>query len=479
MVAARLGDDGMLLTITSTYSPATELGYLLHKHPARFQSFDLSNITAHVFYPEATAERCTVALLLDINPVRLVRNRRGATGSHALADYVNDRPYVASSFLSVAIGKVFGTALAGKCKERESLVSVSMPLEAKLIALPSRGGEKIISRLFEPLGYRVRTQRYALDERFPEWGESPYFTVTLEATCRLSRLLTHLYVLIPVLDNDKHYWVGDDEVDKLLRHGDDWLAEHPERDLIINRYLKYQRRLTRQALAQLLDEDQLDPDATEAHHAQEEQSVEARIGLNEQRLGAVVAVLKGCGAKRVLDLGCGEGKLLKLLWDDKTFEEIVGMDVSHRALEIAKARLRLERRPPDQQERLRLLQGSLIYRDKRLTGYDAAAVVEVIEHLDPPRLNSFERVLFDFAKPQTVVVTTPNVEYNVKFESLPAGKFRHKDHRFEWRRDEFTAWSEGVASRFGYSVRFLPIGEEDSVIGAPTQMGVFTREDTK
>ncbi len=471
----------MLLTITSTHSPATELGYLLHKHPDRFQSFDISFGQAHVFYPEATSERCTAALLLDINPIGLVRNRpksfkeSASGGGHTLEDYVNDRPYVASSFLSVAISQVFGSALAGKCKAREELVNTSMPLEAKLIALPCRGGESILQRLFEPLGYSVTAQGYTLDEQFPEWGESPYFTVTLKAGCRLRDLLSHLYVLIPVLDNEKHYWVADDEVDKLLRHGDDWLAEHPERDLIVNRYLKYQRRLTRIALAQLLEEDQLDPDSTEAEHAKEEQSVEARIGLNEQRLGTVLAVLKQSDAKRVLDLGCGEGKLLKLLWDDKSFEEVVGLDVSQRALEIAKARLRLERRPAHQQERLRLIFGSLIYRDKRLMGYDAAAVVEVIEHLDPPRLNAFERVLFDFTKPQTVVVTTPNTEYNVKFESLPAGKFRHKDHRFEWRRDEFTTWAEEVASRFGYSVRFLPIGPEDSVVGAPTQMGVFTR----
>ena len=366
-----------------------------------------------------------------------------------------------------------------RVRDVRNSLAASLPLQAKLIALPCRGGDQIVRRLFEPLGYSVTTQCYTLDEQFPDWGESPYFTVTLESTCRLSNLLTHLYVLIPVLDNEKHYWVGDDEVKKLLRRGDDWLAEHPERGLIVNRYLKYQRRLTRQALAQLLEEDQLDPDSAEADHAREEASVEARIGLNEQRLGTVVAALKRCGAKRVLDLGCGEGKLLKQLRRDKSFEEIVGVDVSYRALEIARSRLRLDRRSPSQQKRLRLLQSSLIYRDKRLTGYDAAAVVEVVEHLDLPRLTAFERVLFEFAAPQTVVMTTPNAEYNVKFESLPAGKYRHRDHRFEWRRDEFQVWARAVADRFGYSVRFLPVGQEDPVVGAPTQMGVFTKTPTR
>ena len=135
-----------------------------------------------------------------------------------------------------------------------------------------------------------------------------------------------------------------------------------------------------------------------------------------------------------------------------------------------RGRVRLQPR-----KRIRLIHGSLTYRDSRLAGYDAATVVEVIEHLDPPRLAAFERVLFEAARPATVVVTTPNAEYNVKWESLPAGQRRHKDHRFEWRREEFHAWSHRVGERFGYSVRFLPVGPEDPQVGSPTQMAVFTR----
>jgi 3' terminal RNA ribose 2'-O-methyltransferase Hen1 len=152
------------------------------------------------------------------------------------------------------------------------------------------------------------------------------------------------------------------------------------------------------------------------------------------------------------------------------------MDVSHRALEIAAQKLRMENLPTMQRERIHLIHGSLTYRDKRLAGYDAATVVEVIEHQDPPRLAAFERVLFEFARPQAVVVTTPNVEYNVKFETLPAGKMRHKDHRFEWTRPEFQSWANTIAERFAYSVRFLPIGPEDPIVGSPTQMGIFARQ---
>lgn len=401
----------MLLTIATTHSPATDLGYLLHKHPQRLQSFELSFGKAHVFYPEASLERCTVALLLDVDPVGLVRKRRGEGA--ALEQYVNDRPYVASSFLSVAIAGVFATALAGRCKDKPELAQTAIPLTAKLAVVPSRGGEDFLHRLFEPLGYTLTAQNHTLDEKFPDWGESCYFTVELHNTVRLQDLLTHLYVLIPVLDDDKHYWVGDEEVEKLLRNGEGWLAKHPEQKLIAKRYLKRQGRLVRTALAQLVEEDNPDPDSTQAQHEQEEAVVEERISLNQQRLEAVVAVLKQCQAKRVIDLGCGEGRLLKTLLE-QDFEKIVGVDVSYRALEIARERLHLDRLPSMQRDQLELIQGSLTYRDQRLSGYDAATVVEVIEHLDPPRLTSFERVLFEFAKPATVVITTPNVEYNAK-----------------------------------------------------------------
>ena len=458
----------MLLTITSTTPPATDLGYLLHKNPARVQSFDLTFGQAHVFYPEATAARCTAALLLDIDPIHLVRAQQGGVDQ-----YVNDRPYVASSFMSVALTEVYGSALGGRSKERPELAASALPLTAQLAVVHSRGGEAILRRLFEPLGYAVTATPHALDETFPEWGQSDYFTVTLTATLRLRELLTHLYVLLPVLDTAKHYWIGEEEVAKLLRAGEGWLASHPARELITRRYLKF-RPLVRAALAQLADEDAVTAEAAEVKEEQEV-VLEAPLSLHEQRLGAVLAVLKQAGAQRVLDLGCGEGRLLQLLLAEQSLTEIVGLDVDHRALELAAERLHLAQLAPTQRQRITLLHGALTYRDQRLHGYDAAAVVEVIEHLDPPRLAAFARVLFEFAQPRLVVCTTPNIEYNVNFPSLPAGHFRHKDHRFEWTRAEFQGWAEGVATRFGYAVRFLGVGPADPTVGAPTQMGVFTR----
>lgn len=464
----------MLLTITTTHQPATDLGYLLHKNPAKVQSFKLNFGQAYVFYPEASDARCTAALLLDISPVGLVR--RDDRSGFALEQYVNDRPYAASSFLSVAIAQVFSSALQGRSKDRPELADAPLPLEAQITALPSRGGDGLLRSLFEPLGYTLTLERYPLDPALPPWGESAYFTVKLAITARLSDLLAHLYVLIPVLDNEKHYYVGDAEVEKLLRHGERWLRAHPARDLITRRYLHYPH-LTRAALARLVEPETPGIDESEAAQNAEEAQVDEKTSLHQQRLGAVLATLKSSGAHRILDLGCGEGRLLKLLMKEKQFTTILGMDVSYRTLEVAADRLNLERLSPLQRDRIQLIHGSLMYRDARLSGFEAAAVVEVIEHLDPPRLAAFERVLFEFAQPGLIAITTPNAEYNVLWETLPAGKFRHRDHRFEWTRAEFEEWANGMCARFGYIVRFIGIGDDAPNVGTPSQMAVFERAE--
>ncbi|MBA2116739.1 3' terminal RNA ribose 2'-O-methyltransferase Hen1 [Bremerella alba] len=462
----------MLLSITTEHPPATDLGYLLHKHPGRLQTFDLSFGKAHVFYPEADENRCTACLLLDIDPVGMVRGKNRSQGD-LLARYVNDRPYVASSFLSVAISQVLGAAMSGRCKDRPELADTPLPLAARIDVLPVRGGERFLRQLFEPLGYTVEAEAYPLDEKFPAWGNSPYFSVTIRGVTTLSQLLTHLYVLVPVFDNEKHYFVGEAELEKLLAKGGGWLTAHPEKDQITRRYLKHRYGLYREALSRLIEVEELQAPPDEQTASAEEETLERSVSLNDQRHGAVLAALKASGARSVLDLGCGEGKLLRQLLPENQFEQIVGVDVSIRSLEMAQKRLKLDRLPPRQAERLKLLHGSLIYRDRRLEGFDAAAVVEVIEHLDPPRLTALERAVFEFARPKIVVVTTPNQEYNVMWESLPAGQFRHADHRFEWTRAQFQAWAGRICQAFGYTVRYLPVGPEDEKVGSPTQMGVF------
>jgi 3' terminal RNA ribose 2'-O-methyltransferase Hen1 len=474
----------MLLTIATTHRPATDLGYLLHKNPARLHSRRQSYGVAHVFYPEAGEDRCTAALFVEVDPVGLVRDRKGFSATAGLMDqYVNDRPYAASSLLSAAMADTFGSAMGGRSADRPELVETPLPLEFTLPALPCRGGESLLRALFEPLGYNVDARHLSLDERFPTWGASPYFSVTLKTTSALHLALTHLYVLIPVLDNTKHYWVGEDEVEKLLAKGEPWLSAHPQRELIVRRYLKHRRSLADIAIDRLVEsdgsaaEDAGAADGTVAVRGDEqEQRLERGMSLNERRMECVTGVVETLRASSVIDLGCGEGRLLKQLLPMKGVSRVTGMDVAHRSLQVARERLNFDRMPKMLQDKLTLLHGSLVYRDARFSGYDVATVVEVLEHLDESRLDMFTRVVFEFARPKAVVVTTPNSEYNVKFPSLPAGRFRHPDHRFEWTRAQFEEWAQQQAHRFGYAVRFESIGEVDAILGAPTQMAVFANQ---
>lgn len=470
----------MLLTITTTHEPATDLGFLLHKHPDKLQTFDLAMGQAHVFYPEASAERCTAALLMELDPIALARGKEGADSGAALEPYVNDRPYVASSFLTNAISRIYGTALSGVCKNRPELVGQRLPLEITIDVLPCRGGQDMVRRLFEPLGYAVEVRPMLLDERFPEWGEAAVVSVTLRGEQRLTDALSHLYLLIPVLDNAKHYFVGDEEVNKLMRHGEGWLLEHPERDAITRRYLERRGALVRDALARFHEiEEQaaepevvIDPDEPEAATAED---APRPVRLHELRLAFVAERLAALGARRVLDLGCGEGRLIKRLLTNRAHAEIVGVDVSHRELEIAGYKLKLERMPEAQRGRVKLLHGCLTYRDARLKGFDAAALVEVIEHVDLERLPALEDAVFGDAAPRAVIVTTPNAEYNALFEDMGHDAMRHDDHRFEWDRATFAAWAERVAARYGYDVAVCALGPEHDTLGAPSQAATFTR----
>jgi 2-polyprenyl-3-methyl-5-hydroxy-6-metoxy-1,4-benzoquinol methylase len=583
----------VLLTITVTGPDAQGLGFLLHKHPDRVQRFSLAVGNATVCYPESDGGRCTAALLLEVDPVGLVRRRgRGGDGL-SLVDYVTDRPYAASSMLAVALGRVFNTALNGRCDARPDLAAAPLPLEVRLPAVPVRptagvGGVELLERLFRPLGWQVAATGTELRPG-GGWGPAPYLDLTLTGTLRLADALSHLYVLLPVLDAAKHYWVSTDEVDKLIRRGEGWLAGHPDRDLILRRYLAGRRTLVEDATARLLALEELSdpegeaedgdpgtdrPDPDPLDRSQEiggpvegpvragragigeastssavvgpgdraltipepvEGPVRAgRAGLGEAstssavvgpcdraltipepvegsvcagragvgeastssaavgpgsavvgpdpgptplrvlRLQAVLDVVREIGAHRVVDLGCGEGHYLRALLAEPSITDLLGVDVSARALERAGQRLGLERLSDHQRARVRLRQSSVTYRDDELAGYDAMLLVEVVEHLEPDRLGSLEANVFGAARPAHIVLTTPNAEFNARYDL--AGSLRHPDHRFEWTRAEFAEWCETVAARHGYRVGFRDVGEPDPELGPPTQLALFTRD---
>jgi 3' terminal RNA ribose 2'-O-methyltransferase Hen1 len=389
--------------------------------------------------------------------------------------------------LAVAMARVFRTAMTGRCDARPELAARAVPLEISVPVLPCRGGPELAGELFEPLGWTAQARPIALDETFGAWGDSRYLDLRLTGELKLADALNHLYVLLPVLDDSKHYWVSPEEVDKLIRAAGGWLATHPRKTLITRRYLAHRSGLYRSALARLAEVDDTEPESfdnaipvVEAEPAPE-QAAEVQVepaspvSLAEQRRQAVLGVLREARACRVADLGCGEGALTGALLADPQFTEVVAADVSSRALEVAERRLRLDRMPPRKRDRLRLIQSSLTYRDDRLTGLDALILVEVIEHIDPPRLGAVERTVFADAAPAMVIVTTPNAEHNVRYEFLAEGDLRHRDHRFEWTRDEFAAWANRVAAEREYRVRISGVGPEDAEVGSPTQLAVFTK----
>jgi 3' terminal RNA ribose 2'-O-methyltransferase Hen1 len=469
----------MLLSITNRNFPATDLGFLLHKNPSRIHTVDIAAGSAHVFYPCASDACCTAVLMLDIDPVGLIRELRGPKGDDAqLAQYVNDRPYVASSFMSVAIARAYSSALKGRSRERPALVNQPLALEAEVAVVRCAPGEHLLRDLFEPLGYEVEVENYPLDPAFPEWDRSPYFALRLKATVTLQALLNHLYVLIPVLDDDKHYWVSRDEVDKLLRAGEGWLKDHPARETISRRYLRHQHRFVSEALLRLAEEDEPDLEQHELAKEAGELTLERPLNLNDRRLDAVRWHVEAARPTRVIDLGCGEGRLLQVLMHVRSITAVAGMDVSPMQLARAVRRLQLDRMPDIDRQRLTLFQGSLMYRDDRLRGYDVATLVEVIEHLDAPRMAAFERVVFEFARPHVVIVTTPNAEYNTLFAAMPAGALRHRDHRFEWNRQQFQDWTARIGATYGYQAEHDSVGDAHPALGPPTQLAVITRIET-
>ena len=471
-----------MLTITYTGQNANDLGYLLHKNPSRPQTVELSFGKAHIFYPEVSANRCTAALLLDIDSLDLARGKLGVKGG-GLFDYVNDRPYVSSSFMSTAISRAFGTAMSGHCEKKQTLADSVLDLSATIVMLPCRGDTTMLEKVFMPLGYDVKWEGGLLDECFPEWGNSFYVNLTIRGKKRLQDLLRHIYVLIPVFDYRKHYWIGNAEIEKLLAHSAGWLENHPEKVFITRRYFSKFGHFTMLALKRLdhLDngEGGAENQAVEEEPQDEESVPEKKLPLNDQRLLAVLDELKTSGAKSVIDMGCGEGNLLQYLIKEKSFTAIAGIDVSAAALSRAADKLKLDRMGEAQKKRITLFQSSLCYRDKRFKNYDAVALVEVIEHLDEGRLSALEAVVFGDAAPAIVVLTTPNAEYNENYINLAANRFRHSDHRFEWNSVQFYKWAESVAARYGYSVRYRDIGEQDERQRTPTQMAVFSKNTPK
>lgn len=469
----------MLITITlepeaGSQVDATALSHLLRKHPGRLQTFELPVGNAHVFYPEYSPQRTTAALLLEVDAIGLVRSKRFRGDNGVLDYYINDRPYAASSLLAVALGKVLRSAMLPTSEAYPELASASLPLRLEVPVISTRGrdGHDLAQRLFAPLGWEIEQRPMALDEAYPLWEDSRYSHLVLTGTVPLHLALRQLYVLLPVLDDSKHYWVNDDEAEKLVRQGEGWLPDHPERALISHRYLAHQRDLVAAADARIDGEAPASAGEAAVHVPRDGAPQQP---LRVLRAEAVMAALKDCGAHQVVDVGSGSGALLHRMRKDRFFTRILGTDVSARSLEQAARIMNLDELADSDKDRITFLHSSAVYRDERIAGFDAVALMEVIEHIEPSRLSALEDSIFAAAAPRSVIVTTPNAEYNHLYPSLAAGTMRHEDHRFEWTRAQFAQWAEAVAERHGYDIEYRPVGEESESAGPPTQMAIFRK----
>lgn len=451
----------MHLSISTTHKPATDLGFLLYKHPKKLHTRGTSFSTNHCFFSEATDDLCTANLWVNVRELQEFELYRRFNNFEN--PFINDRPYVAGSLMSTAMSEMFRTAMSGSCRERPELARSPIPLTIEVATVRCEDGIDFIKGIFEPLGYQVDLESYLLDEAFPNWGSSPYFKLRLQTNKELYLVLRQLFILLPVLDNQKHYWVDEAEQEKIIKMGEGWLQAHPMFSKIVSRYLKNLQSLAVEVKKHFA----LDENLTTKARNKEEQ-LEQKIHLNTLRMDYVAELLKDHQVRTVGDLGCGEGKLIERLLQNSDITEIRAFEVSIDELEKAQQRIAELK----QLERVKFFNSSVLYLDHRTKDLDAVVLVEVIEHLEEVRLPVLAANVFKYMEPSMVVITTPNFEFNQRFETKG---FRHPDHRFEWTREEFKSWCEVQAQKYGYTFKIDFIGEVDSALGGPTQVGVFIK----
>ncbi len=442
----------MILNFNVKGENADKISFLLHKSPNKLHQFSLGFGSAYVFYSKYERNDVSFSLLVDIDPIDLVRGKN--KNSQGIFDYVNDRPYATSSFLCSAIAQVFSTALSGRSKEYEHLVKEEMEFKVEVVSLKVKTNLIMLNKIFDPLGYELEIKSHLLDEKIFGEEESNYVDLILKNKLTLQSVLQHLYVLIPVFDNNKHYFVNNDEVEKLLSKGGDWIDVHPEKDFITSRYLN----------SKFIDAKKLESLFSKEQNKMIEER--KKNSLNSQRLSQVTDVIESLNIKSLVDLGCGEGKLIKELLNNTSVEKILGVDISINVLKKAARKLKYD----TVKDKIELVQSSAVYYDERFTEYEAICLIEVIEHIDEQKLYLLKENVFNLVKPKYVIITTPNVEYNTVYE---LDGYRHSDHRFEWSRSEFRLWCEEICNQYNYDVEYFSIGEEMETVGNSTQMGVF------
>jgi 3' terminal RNA ribose 2'-O-methyltransferase Hen1 len=437
----------------------------------------------YVYFQENPQGDNSLSLLVDVDPLATVQGRGQL--SHMDGLYVNDRAYVPSSLLTSALTKAFGTALSGRCKERPELASTPIDWTVSVPVVTSDWRTEILWSLFGPLGYEVRmahVEREGHRSSHPDVA-SDLTGVKLCTTATMREVLSHLVVLIQVLDQDNHRWLDEQDLDPFMRRVEGWLPEHPYGMFILKRALKHQKHLIKAVIAKfpaIVDSQarisSINSEMWDA--SQLEEYADQPLSLNRQRFAVVQELIERLQPRSLVDLGCGDGSFIGFLANGALLhpmERIIGMDVS--ASELARAKTRMEHLSslPGRRTPVEWLLGSLLYRDPRIKGLDMAILIEVIEHIDPWRLPALERQVFGEGGYASIVVTTPNREFNLIYGLSEEHSLRHRDHRFEWTRQEFQEWVQKIASQYGYEWQIQGIGTVSLDHGSPSQMVLFQK----
>ncbi|MBW4084382.1 3' terminal RNA ribose 2'-O-methyltransferase Hen1 [Paenibacillus sp. S150] len=479
----------MHLIIRVTGAGAGMLSRLLAKNPDNLYDRMEKEARVRIAFTASSEQEAEAVIYVTPDPVELVK---GASSAHNdITQYINDREFVVSSLFCTYIRSALGTALNGKTKEAYlPWVNRKLALELTFGPVASNLPDHALEDLFIPLGYEVVLERGDAAYAFELKSRSSVRYIKLKGIQTLQTALRQLFVLIPALDDYKHYYISDDEVDKIRRYGDGWLENHPQRALILKRTLRFAGAIKHY-------EDQMAGDGQQAENGASGEApgiaepfaapAEASAGtgaaeapkarLNDLRYAAIADTVERLAARRsIVDFGSGGGKLSARLSSVPGVQEIKAVEPSAAAQLRAMDRFaKLEGRPgaivPEP------VTGSLFYYDEALRGKDVMILCEVIEHIDERRLNRVMETIFHEYAPGTLIITTPNKEYNALYQ-MEHEKLRHRDHRFEWDREAFGAWCSCWTSAYNYSVRLSGIGEFAQEYGYPTQMAIFTKEDS-
>ncbi|WIM41190.1 3' terminal RNA ribose 2'-O-methyltransferase Hen1 [Paenibacillus sp. PK4536] len=480
----------MYLTIKATGTHASMISHLLAKNPNNLYDRTEKGARIRLVYTSFQPEETEVLLFVTPDPIDLVK---GSPDHYDITQYINDRELVVSSLFCSYIRPALGTALNGKPKaDYIDWVEHPFTLHMSMGPVASDLPDSMIESLFQPLGYEVQMERGEIDYSFDLKNRSTVRHIQISGQQTLQHMLRQLYILIPVLDNYKHYYISDDEIERLQRYGEGWLSTHPQHDLIIKRSLRFAPLIKEYEQKVAKNEDitnvstELSTHQAEASEMKSELSEDQDkqydsnqteppvIRLNELRYRAIVEQVSQLPQhKQIVDFGAGEGKLSVRLGEIEGVEQIWAVEPSMqsqlRAIDrFAKLEGRTDYVIPV------VTTGSLFYRDERWVDQDVIILCEVIEHINEVRLPQVIHTLFTDYRPQTLIMTTPNREYNEVYQ-MGKDEIRHTDHRFEWTRAELEQYCTQWIQDRPYTFTLSGIGEKHEQYGQPTQMVVFHR----